>query len=394
VTAAPAAGLASKATGTGLLVSLTHREAYPVRIGQDLEAALPGVLAEARSDRGAGRVHVITDAVVAGHYLEQVTVIAARARFPVSAHVLPAGEAAKDSGMLPAAWHEMRASCVDRRTLVVAVGGGTVCDLATLAAATYMRGLPYVLVPTTLIAQADAAIGGKGGAAFEGVKNLVGAFYHPTAVIIDPALLTTLGEQHVSHGLAEIIKVAVIGDLDLFEMLENAPEITPEVLGKAIRRAVRGKLDLLAADPLERGSLARALNYGHTLGHAIEAASAFTIHHGAAVAMGMTAAAAIGTASGHCDATDMDRIAQLLARYRLPVTIPAPLRDSTWDAVGDIRRARNGQLNLVVPEGIGTCAILPDISQPKYRQALAAMDQWESGKARDGHKEARHAVRS
>ncbi|MGH3277201.1 MAG: 3-dehydroquinate synthase family protein, partial [Streptosporangiaceae bacterium] len=305
--------------------------------------------------------------------------------FPVSVHVLPAGEGAKGSRMLPAVWHRMRASSVDRRTLVLAVGGGTVCDISTLAAATYMRGLPYALVPTTLIAQADAAIGGKGGADFEGVKNLIGAFYHPGAVIIDPALLATLGPRHVSHGLAEIIKVAVIGDRVLFGMLEQAPAITPGVLEEAIRRAIDGKLDLLAADPLERGPLARALNYGHTLGHAIEAASGFTIHHGAAVAMGMTTAAAIGTASGHCDVTDLDRIAQLLGRYQLPVTIPAPLRAAAWDAAGDIRHIRNGQLNLVVPAGIGACAIIPDISQAQYEQALTVTDQRE---------EARHAVRT
>jgi 3-dehydroquinate synthase len=393
VTAATAAALAAQATGTGLLVSLTHRESYPVHIGQDLEAAFPNVLAGARAVRGSGRVHVITDAVVAGHYLERVTAIAGRVGFPVSVHVLPAGEDAKDSGMLLAAWHQMRASFVDRRTLVLAVGGGTVCDIATLAAATYMRGLPYVLVPTTLIAQADAAIGGKGGADFEGVKNLVGTFYHPAAVILDPALLATLGEQHVSHGLAEIIKVAVISDRVLFGMLEEAAAITPALLGEAIRRAVSGKLGLLAADPLERGSLARALNYGHTLGHAVEAASGFTIHHGAAVAMGMATAAAIGTVSGHCDVTDLERIARLLARFRLPVAIPAPLRSGAWEAAGDIRRVRNGQLNLVVPAGIGACAIIPDITRAQYEQAVTVTEQREASLQGGSEEEHGHAAR-
>jgi 3-dehydroquinate synthase len=146
-----------------------------------------------------------------------------------------------------------------------------------------------------------------------------------------PALLATLGEDYDGHGLAEIIKVAVISDRVLFEMLEDVPVITPAVLGEAIRWAIGGKVDLLAADPLERGSLARALNYGHTLGHAVEAASGFTIHHGAAVAMGMTTAAAIGAASARCDMTDLDRIVRLLARYQLPVTIPASLRAGAWD---------------------------------------------------------------
>jgi 3-dehydroquinate synthase len=389
-----AAVLGTEAMSTGLAVSLTHRETYPVYVGQALEATLPVVLADARAARGSGRVHVITDAVVAGHYLERVTSIAGRAGFPVSAHVLSAGEGAKDSAVLPALWHQMRAGGTDRRTMVLAVGGGTVCDIATLAAATYMRGLPYALAPTTVIAQADAAIGGKGGADFEGVKNLVGAFYHPAAVIIDPALLATLGERHVSHGLAEIVKVAVISDQALFEMLEEAPAITPEVLGEATRRAIGAKLDLLAADPLERGSLARPLNYGHTLGHAIEAASGFTVHHGEAIAMGMTTAAAIGTASGHCGSQDAERITRLLTRFRLPVAIPAPLRGGAWEAVGDIRRVRNGQLNLVVPAGIGACAIIPDISQVQYRQAITMMEQREAAQAAGSHAERGHVVRS
>ena len=387
------ASLASEGTGSGLVVRLTHRESYPVYVGQALDAVLPAVLADARAARGSGRVHVITDAVVAGHYLERVTVIAGRAGFPVSVHVLPAGENAKDSTVLPVIWHQMRASGTDRRTLVLAVGGGTVCDIATLAAATYMRGLPCALVPTTLIAQADAATGGKGGADFEGVKNLIGAFYHPAAVIIDPALLATLDDRQVSRGLAEVVKVAVIGDRVLFEMLEEAAVITPAVLGEAIRRAVGGKLDLLAADPLERGSLARALNYGHTLGHAVEAASGFTVHHGEAVAMGMTTAVAIGIATGDCAAADMDRIARLLARYRLPVTIPAPLRAGTWEATGDIRRVRNGQLNLVVPAGIGAYAIIPDITRAQYQQAVTVTEQWESATSGTDQEERGRAVR-
>lgn len=391
--AGPEGGLTAAGTGRGMVVSLSYRESYPVCIGQDLESALPAVLEEARAGRGSGRVHVITDAVVAGHYLERVTAIAARSGLPASVHVLPAGEAVKAPAALLAMWHEMHASGTDRRTLVLALGGGTVCDAATLAAATYMRGLPYALVPTTLIAQADAAIGGKGGADFEGVKNLIGAFYHPAAVVIDPALLRTLDERQVSFGLAEIIKVAAIYDRGFFELLEARAGTPPEGLGEVIRQAIQCKLDLLAADPLERGSLARALNYGHCVGHPVEAASGFTIHHGEAIAMGMTTAAAIGVASGHCPASALDRIARLLASCRLPITIPAPLRARAWMAIGDIRRTRNGPLNLVVPLGIGASAIIPDISRAEYEQALAVMDQWEASHARSSRGEPANAAR-
>lgn len=386
MTAAQTAGLAAAETDSGMLVSLTQRESYPVYIGRDLDTALPQILADARAAWGSGRVHVITDPVVARHYLGRVASIAARSGFPASAHVLPAGEDAKASTVLPAMWHEMRASGTDRRTLVLAVGGGTVCDAATFAAATYMRSLPYALVPTTLIAQADAAIGGKGGADFEGVKNLIGTFYHPAAVVIDPALLRTLDERHVSFGLAEIIKIAVICDSGLFELLEAGGKTPPEGLDEVIRRAIRRKLDLLAADPLERGSLARALNYGHCVGHPIEAASGYTIHHGEAVAMGMATAAAVGTTRGRCPAPALDRIARLLARCRLPLTIPGPLRPRVWEAMSDIRRIRNGPLNLVVPVGIGACAIVSDISRAEYEQALGFLDQREADQVGSSHK--------
>ena len=300
-------------------------------------------------------------------------------------HVLPEGEAAKSASVLPGVWRQMHRSGVDRRTLVLALGGGTVCDAATLAAATYMRGLPYALIPTSLIAQADAAIGGKGGADFEGVKNLVGAFYHPAAVVVDPALLRTLDERHIRYGMAEIIKVAIICDSGLFKLIESgtaSPARLSGGLAAVVRQAVSRKLELLAADPFERNSLERPLNYGHCVGHALEAASGFGLHHGEAVAVGMAAAAAIGTAGGYCPAAGLERILRLLARHRLPVTVPAVLRADTWLRMAEIRRIRNGSLNLVVPSQIGACSIIPDISEAAYLDALDALDRWQAWMSR------------
>jgi 3-dehydroquinate synthase len=323
-------------------------------------------------------VHVLTDSIVAGYHLTQVTSVAAASGFEVSVHMLPAGEGAKSFSTLSAIWHEMHASGVDRRTLVVALGGGAVCDAATLAAATYMRGLPYALVPTTLIAQADAAIGGKGGADFEGVKNLVGTFYHPAAVVVDPGLLRTLDRRHIGYGMAEIIKVAVIHDRGLLDLVESGAARSLDGLDAVIRQAIRCKLELLASDPFERDSLARALNFGHCVGHAAEAASGFTIHHGEAVAVGIATAAAIGVGLGHCGVAAMERIARVLDSNGLPVILPAQLRSRTWKGMSEIRRVRNGPLNLVVPAGIGTFSIIPDISEAMFWRALGTMDRWKA----------------
>jgi 3-dehydroquinate synthase len=370
-------------------VTVSRNEAYPIHVGDRLEESLIRALIRARDTYGSCRTHVISDPVVAEHYLPTVTSVATSMDFSPTTHVLPRGEAAKSAANLAGIWTEMHRSGVDRRTVVLGLGGGTICDVVTLAAATYMRGLPYVLVPTTLTAQADAAIGGKGGVDFMGVKNLVGAFYHPVAVVVDPELLRTLDNRQLRNGLAEIIKVAVISDAELFQRLESispcgsgsAGELSP-VVHKAIRR----KLELLAADPFERNSLARPLNYGHCIGHAVEAASGFAIPHGEAVAAGMAVAASVGLATGHCSAANLHRILSLIARQGLPVTVPRPLQADSWLRMNEIRRIRNGPLHLVVPRGIGACSIIDDIGEDAYRTALARLERWRLARRAEGER--------
>jgi 3-dehydroquinate synthetase len=266
---------------------------------------------------------------------------------------------------------------VSRRTLVVGLGGGVICDLAALAAATYMRGLPYLLIPSSLVALADAAIGGKGGADFVGTKNLIGAFCHPAAVVVDPGLLATLEDHHVRNGMAEIIKVAAISDEDLFRLVEAAALTAsgrPRDLAAVIRGAIGGKLRLLGPDPFERGSLARVLNFGHCVGHPLEAASGFRIPHGAAVAAGMAVATAASGIAGRCSPATAGRILDVLARYRLPATIPMALRAATWEGVADVRRIRNGVLNFVVPRQVGQGTFLEEMSRSLYDSALERLD--------------------
>lgn len=371
---------------TGLEVRVAGREAYPIHVGQRVRDCLPGVLERLCAARDASSAHVITDVTVAGHHLPAVRDCAERAGLDCTVHVVGEGERAKSLPTLTGLWHEMHRTGASRRSLVVGLGGGVVCDLTALAAATYMRGLPYLLIPTSLVAQADAAIGGKGGIDFEETKNLIGAFYHPAAVIVDPALLATLDHRHLRNGMSEIIKLAVVADERLLRLAESA---SPDAMGAAslseiISRAIGQKLLLLADDPLERRFLERSLNFGHCIGHPLEAANEFRILHGEAVAAGMAAATSIGTLTGYCPADDCSRVLDVLARYGLPTGIPPQLRAATWHRMAEVRRVRNGRLNLVVPHGIGSYAVLKDIGRTEYEHCLARLDTWQARQAPPG----------
>jgi len=269
---------------------------------------------------------------------------------------------------------------VTRRTLVVGLGGGMVCDLVTAAAAVYLRGVPYALVPTTVLAQLNAAIGGKGAINWEDTKNLLGAFYHPVAVIIDPTLIRTLPARQMRNGLAEAIKVALIADADLFAELEAAAPtgLNSAQLTRTMHAAIAAKLSLIAPDPFELGDLRRALNLGHCLGHPLETATSYRMPHGEAVAAGTAAAAALACRTGLSSIAERNRILRLLAAYQLPTTMPARLRDTVWQGLGDIRRIRNGHLHLIVPVRPGHCVVHEGLDRPAFDAALDDLDQWKA----------------
>jgi 3-dehydroquinate synthase len=223
-------------------------------------------------------------------------------------------------------------------------------------------------------AQVDAAIGGKTGANFGPVKNLVGSFHHPVAVLIDPGLLGTLPTKHVMNGMAEVIKIGVLADgelfstcVDGFEAIENRKSWN--VTSDMIRCCVRRKLELLGSDPFETGSLARLLNFGHCIGHPVEAASNYQLLHGEAVAIGMAVSCRVARSAGICDRTTAEDIIGLLDKLGLPTSIPVGLLDEVWRGVGKIERIRNGRLNLVVPHAIGRCGVLERVSRADLEAA-------------------------
>ncbi|WP_020389870.1 3-dehydroquinate synthase [Kribbella catacumbae] len=254
----------------------------------------------------------------------------------------------------------------DRLTTIVAVGGGSTTDSVGFAASAYLRGIPYICVPTTLTGQVDAAVGGKVAVNTTAAKNAVGAFYHPSHVIIDPALLPAHLEIPFRDGLAEIVKVATISDGPLFEKLEDlaADQVpTEQVLDELVRRAVMAKLALLTKDPFET-ELDRLLNFGHETAHALEKALGHAIRHGPAVAIGIAAATRISVKRALLGEPEGCRVLAVLERLSLPVSID--LRKSAEqrfvDALRQVMLVRAGHLRVVLPTGIGHGVIAPAVT--------------------------------
>jgi 3-dehydroquinate synthase len=253
------------------------------------------------------------------------------------------GEAQKTSEAMTHVYRECLRLGLDRSSFLVGIGGGIVCDIAGFAAATYMRGLDFGAVPTTLLAQCDAGLGGKTGINFQGRKNLIGVFRQPKFVLCDPTVLSTLPEPEIRHGLAEVIKHGAILDPGLFGLIEDRGERMlgrdPQALGEAVKLSLRIKSSVVESDPLEQGRR-RLLNFGHTLGHAVEATAG--LPHGEAVAAGMAAAARISLWKGWLRQEDFSRLTRLLAKLGLPDSLPAGLDGDTLDRAVRADKKRRG----------------------------------------------------
>ena len=268
---------------------------------------------------------------------------------------------------------------LERGSLIVALGGGVVGDMAGFAAATWLRGIAVVQVPTTLLAMVDAAIGGKTGVNHPGGKNLIGAFHQPRLVLIDPSSLATLPEREFRAGMAEVIKYGVIGDSELLAELEaNGPQLaslntlSAELLQRILVRSAAAKAKVVAADEHE-GGLRAILNYGHTLGHVVETLCGYgTYLHGEAVGLGMLAAGEISLAMGLWSASDQARQRAVISAAGLPLVWPALDPNAVLACLQGDKKVREGQVRFVLPTGIGRVEIRNDVSEATIRSALAS----------------------
>lgn len=290
---------------------------------------------------------------------------------------LPPGEQTKSQACVSELYDRLVDAKADRQTLIVAVGGGVIGDLAGFAAATYARGIPFVQVPTTLLAQVDSSVGGKVGINHPRGKNLIGAFHQPLGVFIDTTTLQTLPERDYRSGLAEVVKYGVILDSEFFSFLERNVEglnrRAPDVLRHVVARSCRLKADVVEQDEYERTGLRAVLNYGHTFGHAFENLAGYgQLLHGEAVAIGMTYAARLAETLGRIDGTLAERQSKLLAALGLPVSLPEADRPSTTavlDAMRLDKKSLGGKLRFVLPTKLGHVELV-EVGEPEVRAVL------------------------
>lgn len=333
------------------IIANTKTGDYPILIQQGALKKLGELAKEVCRGR---RACIVTDELVGGFYLDKAAEAMRQAGFTVSSFAVPAGESSKSPAQLLALYEVFHQAGITRSDPVIALGGGVVGDLCGFAAATWLRGVPLIQVPTTLLAQVDSAIGGKTGIDLPYGKNLAGAFYQPKAVLMDPALLRTLPRNRMAEGMAEVIKYGLIRDLALFEQIEQHVYDLEWVL----ERCVRIKTTVVAADERDTGER-MLLNFGHTVGHAIEKTTQYkTFSHGEAVAVGMVAAARLGESLGQTPAGIADRIEKLLAAYHLPIKAEVPIDDLLLAIRSDKKRLA-GKLYFVLLREVGQAFLYP-----------------------------------
>lgn len=344
---------------------------YPILIGQNILGELPGLVETAGV---MGTLALVTDSTVAPLYADAVETLLRDAGHTVVRCVMPAGEANKRLNQVEALIGEFLQGGLDRSSLVIALGGGVVGDTAGYSAAAFMRGIPFIQIPTTIVAQVDSSVGGKTGVNHALGKNIIGAFHQPEAVLIDMTMLRSLESRELRAGLAEVIKHGVIADESLFAHMENNVEAILncdlDTLMIPVKRSCEIKSAVVAADEKEQGLRAN-LNYGHTFGHGIEAVTEYKkFLHGEAIALGMCAAASLGESLGLVDAAFVARQRACFDAYGLPTSWSELPVEETLAAMKHDKKARAGTMKFVVPDAMGHVVHRTDISEDQARAAL------------------------
>ncbi len=333
-------------------VTVSASSAYDVIIGQ---ALLPNIGSYVASIVAPAKAAIISDSNVFPIYGKTVTESLSRAGFEVVHYEIKAGEASKNPDTYLSILNFLAGNHLSRSDVLVALGGGVVGDLTGFVAATYLRGVPYIQVPTSLLAMVDSSVGGKTAIDLPAGKNLVGAFYQPALVLCDIDVLDSLAPTYFRDGCAEVIKYGILYDPGLFSHLQDHGILFDREY--VISRCIALKRDVVAEDEFDRGARQK-LNLGHTIGHGIEAASNYSISHGYAVATGMAIVSRAAAAVGLCSTKTADKITEILKQFGLPVFTDCTADQLTNYALSDKKRFGKN-VNLIVPKDIGECIILP-----------------------------------
>lgn len=370
--AGPRPAGSSSGTPNVIEVSLGDRS-YPIEVGTGVLGSIGGRIGERLGD--VSHVMVIVDEAVADRWGNVVESSLGRVGIRHDRFVVPSGETSKSMQQLANVWRAMLEAGADRRSVVIAVGGGVAGDLAGFAAASFARGIRLVQVPTTLLAMVDSSVGGKTGINLPNAKNMVGAFWQPSCVAIDTETLSTLPDREFLSGMAEVIKYGVIDDAEFFAWLEqNAGKLVarePDPLREAIRRSCESKARVVGEDERETIGRRAILNYGHTFAHALEATTGYgTLLHGEAVAIGMQMAARLAIGLRLCDEELLDRQTALLRGVGLPIVYPNAAADGMLPVMSRDKKVEHGKLRFILPTEIGSVRLVGDVDDSHVRRAI------------------------
>lgn len=348
---------------------------YPIYIGRGLLGTVDDCLPE---DVAGRKIFIVTDKNVQPYAQRLKAALVQLEAAAVEIHILPSGEKTKSFAYLERVQDWLLSQGVHRSSLIIALGGGVIGDLVGFAAATVLRGVPFVQIPTSLLAQVDSSVGGKTGINTAQGKNLIGAFYQPIGVIADVETLKTLPPRQILAGYAEVVKYGLIGDYGFFEWLEDNGRdviaLDPYALAQAIEVSCRAKARIVQADERE-GGMRALLNLGHTFGHALEAGAGYSdlLLHGEAVSIGMVMAYDLSVRMGLCDRDDLIRMRKHLSDLALPVSIPKKLKTNADDLIESMakdKKATENGMTFILASGIGEAHIATDVKDKMLRGLL------------------------
>ena len=356
---------------TRIALSL-ERDRYDVLVGDGILDRLPAMLAEAGCFRR--RIAIVTDSNVGPLYAQILIDPLREAGCEIVEITVPAGEASKSMETVTEVSRQMLRSGLDRKSLLIALGGGVVGDLAGFAAAIFQRGIPFVQIPTTVVAQVDSSVGGKTGVNTPEGKNLLGAFHQPALVVADVDTLRSLPDREYNEGFAEIIKHAAIRDPGLLSIVESLGT-RRERLIPLIARNVAIKAAIVEEDERETAGLRALLNFGHTIGHGIENAAGYgEMLHGEAISLGLVAAVRLSVAYGTLKSADADRIIAVLKQFALPTALPRGLsRSAIIEALGRDKKFEEGQVRFVLLSRIGDAFVSPEVPLAAIEDAVLTL---------------------
>jgi len=322
------------------------------------------------------RLCIVTDSNVASYYLKEIEEIAARCCRKVTSYVFQAGEENKNLDTVRAVYEHLILEKYDRKDYLIALGGGVVGDLCGFVAATYLRGVGFIQIPTTLLSQVDSSIGGKTGVDFDSYKNMVGAFHMPKLVYENVSTLKTLPDEQYSAGMGEVIKHGLIRDRNYYEWLLNHLDVimerNPDICKEMIKGSNRIKRDVVQIDPTEQNERA-LLNFGHTLGHAIEKLKGFSLLHGHCVALGALAAMALCESRGVLSSDDTECYRAAMGRCQMPVTVDGLTKEDIVAATKNDKKMEAGVIKFILLQDIGHAYIDKTVSEAEMKEALSAI---------------------